>query len=147
AIYGEEAVAERPDGTRVPFLAYPTPLFDETDGLIGALNTLVDITDRKKAGEAALRLAAIVEASADAVISKDLDGIITSWTGGAEHLYGYSAEEVIGKPVTVLMPPSRENEEPGILERIRRGERIDHYDTVRRRKDGSLIDVSLTVSP
>jgi PAS domain S-box-containing protein len=93
------------------------------------------------------RLAAIIEGSEDAIISKNLDGIITSWNGGAERLFGYKAEEVIGRPVTVLIPPERHDEEPGILARIRRGERIEHYDTVRRRKDGSPIDISLTVSP
>ena len=87
------------------------------------------------------------KSSDDAIISKGLDGIITSWNRGAERLFGYTAEEVIGKPVTILIPEDRMNEEPEILERIRRGERIDHYDTVRRRKDGSLIDISLTISP
>jgi PAS domain S-box-containing protein len=95
----------------------------------------------------AQHLAAIVESSDDAIISKDLDGTIQTWNRGAERVFGYSADEVIGKPVTVLMPPERIDEEPGILARIRRGERIDHYETVRRRKDGSLIDISLTVSP
>ena len=115
--------------------------------LIGAVNMLIDISDRKRADVDAQRLASIVESSDDAIISKDLDGIITSWNCGAERLFGYTAEEVIGKPVTILIPEDRMNEEPEILERIRRGERIDHYDTVRRRKDGSLIDISLTVSP
>jgi PAS domain S-box-containing protein len=91
--------------------------------------------------------AAIVEFSDDAILSKDLHGVITSWNRGAERLFGYSAEETIGQSVTILIPPDRQNEEPMILERIRRGERIDHYETVRQRKDGSLIDVSLTVSP
>jgi PAS domain S-box-containing protein len=108
---------------------------------------LVDISDRKRADVDAQRLASIVESSDDAIVSKALDGIITSWNRGAERLFGYTAEEVIGKPVTILIPEDRMNEEPEILERIRRGERIDHYDTVRRRKDGSLIDISLTVSP
>ena len=93
------------------------------------------------------RLAFIVESSDDAIVSKDLDGIITSWNRGAEHLFGYTAEETIGRPVTMLIPADQLDEEPGILERIRRGERIDHYETVRRRKDGSLVDISLTVSP
>src|SRR5262249_54378778 len=92
-------------------------------------------------------LAAIVESSDDAIISKNLDGVITSWNKGAERIFGYLAEEVIGKPVLILIPPERHDEEPNILERIRRGERIDHYETIRRRKDGSLIEVSLTVSP
>ncbi len=106
-----------------------------------------DITERKQGEEARARLAAIVESSADAIVSKDLDGIITSWNQGAEQLFGYTASEAVGKPVTILIPHEREDEEPAILERIRRGERIEHYETVRRRKDGTLLDVSLTVSP
>ena len=80
-------------------------------------------------------------------MSKDLNGLITTWNCGAEQLFGYTAEEVIGKPVTVVIPTDHHNEEPEILERIRRGERVDHYETVRLRKDGTLIDISLTVSP
>ena len=93
------------------------------------------------------RLAAIVESSDDAIISKNLDGIIITWNRGAELVFGYTAAEAIGKPVTILIPPEHIDEEPGILERVRRGERIDHYHTVRKRKDGSLISISLTVSP
>jgi PAS domain S-box-containing protein len=144
---GVEALAERPDGTRVPFLAYPTPLVDESGALIGALNMLVDITERKRAEHDGQLLASIVESSDDAIVSKDLDGTIVSWNKGAERLFGYSAEEVRGKPITILIPPDRLDEEPGILARIRRGERVEHYETVRRCKDGSLIDISLTVSP
>lgn len=147
AIRGKEAVAERPDGTRVPFLAHPTPLFDEAGRLIGAVNMLVDIGGREEAELAAQRLAAIVESSDDAILSKDLNGIITSWNRGAERLFGYVGHEVVGKPVTILMPEDRQDEEPRILTRIRRGERIEHYETIRRRKDGSLVDISLSVSP
>jgi PAS domain S-box-containing protein len=147
AIRGMEAVAERPDGTLVHFVPYPTPLYDNSGTLIGAVNMLVDISDRERADLDAQRLASIVESSNDAIISKSLDGIITSWNRGAERLFGYTAEEVIGKAVTILIPEDRISEEPEILERIRRGKRVDHYDTVRRRKDGSLIDISLTVSP
>jgi PAS domain S-box-containing protein len=93
------------------------------------------------------RLAAIVESSDDAIVSKDLNGVIKSWNQGAERLFGYSAEEAIGQSVTILIPDDRHDEEPGILARIRRGERIDHYETTRRRKDGCLVDISLTVSP
>jgi PAS domain S-box-containing protein len=93
------------------------------------------------------RFAAIVENSDDAIITKDLNGIITSWNRGAERIFNYTTEEMIGKPVTVLIPTDRHDEEPTILERIRRGERIDHYETVRMRKHGSLIDISLTISP
>jgi PAS domain S-box-containing protein len=95
----------------------------------------------------AQRFAAIIQFSDDAIITKDLNGIITSWNPGAERIFGYSPEEVIGKPVTILMPPERHDEEAVILARIRRGERVEHYETVRRRKEGSLIDISLTVSP
>jgi len=97
--------------------------------------------------QARSKLAAIVEFSDDAIISKDLEGVITSWNRGAEQLFGYTAEEAIGKSVTMLIPPNRLDEEPSILERIRRGQRIVHYETVRRRKDGSLLEISLSVSP
>lgn len=147
AIEGMEAVAERPDGTRVPFLAFPTPLFDDAGNCEGAVNMLVDITGRKAAELAMYRLGAIVESSDDAILAKDLNGVITSWNRGAERIFGYTAEEAVGKPVTLIFPPDRYNEEPEILARIRRGERVDHYETVRQRKDGSLIDISLTVSP
>jgi PAS domain S-box-containing protein len=106
-----------------------------------------DVTREKQEEVATRRLAAIVESSDDAIISKDLNGIIMSWNSGAQRIFGYTAEEVIGKPVTILMPPERVNEEPGILARIRRGERIDHYETIRMHKNGHLIDISLTVSP
>ena len=118
------------------------------------MNTLVDITERHEAeqrireSEARYRaIAAIVESSEDAILTKDLNGMITSWNQGATRLFGYTAEEVIGKPVTILIPADRHDEEPTILARIRRGERIDHYETIRQRKDGSTVDISLTVSP
>lgn len=111
-----------------------------------------DIPQRARAAsqnsdERARLLAAIVESSDDAIIGKDLNGIITSWNRGARQMFGYAAEEAIGNSVTILMPPERVDEEPGILARIRAGERIEHYETVRRRKDGTLLDISLTVSP
>jgi PAS domain S-box-containing protein len=92
-------------------------------------------------------LSAIIESAEDAIVSKTLDGIITSWNKGAEHIFGYTADEVIGKPVNILIPPDHSNEEPAILARLRRGERIEHYETVRVRKDGTLVAISLTVSP
>src|SRR6202034_321193 len=113
----------------------------------GGINMLVDISARKRAEQVKSSLAAIVESSDDAIISKDIRGIITSWNAGAERLFGYTASEAIGQSVTMLMPPERVNEEPGILERIRRGQRIDHYETVRRRKDGTLLHISISVSP
>lgn len=269
-IRGYEAIAERPDGSRVNFVPYPTPLHDSTGKLVGAINMLVDISERKqieevlrrnerelseffenaseaihwvgpdgtilRANRAELRLlghtseeflgrniaefyvdqavigdilrrlkrgetlesypakmrckdgsvrdvlinssvyfengeivhsrcftrdvtrelrtekvlrhfAAIVETSDDAIISKDLNGVITSWNPAAARLYGYTAEEVIGKPVSILIPPERPDEEPSILARLRRGEAIDHYETVRLTKEGRRLYVSLTVSP
>ncbi len=144
---GLEAVAERPDGTRVPFLAFPTPLFDDAGNLTGAVNMLVDLTDRAIADEAEQRYAAIFASSDDAILAKDLNGTIISWNRGAERLFGYTAAEAIGKQVAMLIPQERHDEEPAILGRIRRGDRIDHYETIRRRKDGSLIEISLSVSP
>lgn len=93
------------------------------------------------------RLAAIVESSDDAIISKTLDGIIVTWNEGARRVFGYTADEVIGKPVTILIPPDRQDEEPNILRRLRVGERVDHFETIRVRKDGALIDISLSISP
>jgi len=97
--------------------------------------------------EPGLLLAAIIESSDDAIVSKDLSGVITSWNRGAERLFGYTAEEVIGRPITILIPPERLDEEPVILLRIQQGERVDHYETIRCRKDGGRVPISLTVSP
>src|SRR5262245_11703901 len=97
--------------------------------------------------ETAAFLASVVESSNDAIITKDLNGIITSWNQGAEHIFGYKPSEAIGRPITILIPPEHIQEENYILGRIRAGERIEHFETVRRRKDGSDIDISLTVSP
>jgi two-component system CheB/CheR fusion protein len=108
---------------------------------------LRDITDRTRGEEASRLLAAIIESSDDAIVSKNLNGIITSWNAGAERLFGYKPEEIIGKSILTLIPTDRHSEEPGIIDRIRSGQRIDHYETVRRRKDGTLFDISVTVSP
>ena len=123
-----------------------------SDGTVIEVNR--DVTGRKQI-EAALyereeqlqRLASIVQSSDDAIVSKNLDGIITSWNKGAERIFGYTAEEAIGQAITIVIPQDRQDEERTILTRIRRGERIDHFETVRQRKDGSLIVVSLTISP
>src|SRR5208283_3777873 len=97
--------------------------------------------------EAAGRLAAIVASSDDAIVSKDLNGVVTSWNEGAERIFGYSSNEMIGNSIFTLIPRERQEEERAILERLRRGERLDHVETVRIRKDGGLIEVSLTRSP
>jgi two-component system sensor histidine kinase VicK len=108
---------------------------------------LHDITDHIQAEEVRLHLAAIVSSSEDAILSKDLDGMITTWNAAAERMYGYSAREIVGQPVTLLFPPDCQREFTQIMERIRRGERVEHYETTRVRKDGSLLSVSVTVSP
>jgi PAS domain S-box-containing protein len=113
-----------------------------------ALKITVDEMNRQRVrSEAAQRLAAIVEFSDDAIISKDLNSIIASWNKGAERVFGYKAQEAIGKSITIIIPDDRQDEEPTILAKIRGGERIDHYETIRRRKDGTEIDVSLSISP
>jgi PAS domain S-box-containing protein len=147
AVRGGQAIAERPDGSRVPFMAFPTPLHDTSGAFVGAVNMLIDMSEHRHAEEVSHRLAAIVESSADAIISKDLNGVIATWNKGAERLFGYLEQEAIGKPITMLIPDQHRDEEARILERIRSGERIDHFETVRRRKDGSLVSISLTVSP
>jgi PAS domain S-box-containing protein len=147
AIRGVEAVAERPDGIRVPFIPFPTPIFNSSGVFVGAVNMLVDITERKRAEEATQALASIVDSSDDAIISKNLDGVITSWNKGAERIFGYMAEEIIGQNIKVLIPPEYHAEESMIIERIRSGQRVEHYETIRQRKHGSLINISLTVSP
>lgn len=121
--------------------------FIEQGRLVRAWGTQRDITLRKKAEHEMAHLAAIVESSNDAIISEDMSGVITTWNRSAELVYGYTAEEAIGQPVSILVPPHRIDEEPGILSRIRQGESIQNYETIRRRKDGVEIFISLTVSP
>jgi PAS domain S-box-containing protein len=140
-----EVKAIRQDGSDVLVELAITPLQTDDGPIFTAY--LRDITDRNRGEEASLRLAAIIASSDDAIVSKDLNGIITSWNVGAHRLFGYTTEEIVGKSILTLIPPERHHEEPHILGRIRRGERIQHYETVRRRKDGTLIDISVTVSP
>jgi PAS domain S-box-containing protein len=143
----QEVHIERPDGLRGIALVDIEAVRDSDGNIVGAVNCFQDITERKRSEEAALRLAAIIESSDDAIVSKDLDGIITSWNGGAERIFGYLSEEIIGKPITILIPPDCQKEEEAIIERIRRGQRVEHYETVRQRKHGEVINVSLTISP
>jgi PAS domain S-box-containing protein len=146
AIRGIEAIGERFDGRRIPFLFFANPQFDNGE-VAGAAILMIDMTGHASVEQAKERLAAIVESSDDAIIAKDLNGVITDWNRGAERLFGYSAEEAIGRSITMLIPDDRHNEETEILARLRRGERIDHYETIRRRKDGRLVEISLSVSP
>ncbi|HEV2174793.1 MAG TPA: PAS domain S-box protein, partial [Nitrospira sp.] len=147
AVQGEEIVIERPDGTRRHVLSHPHPVFDASGAVVGAVNMLIDITDRKEAERAMAHMAAIVTSSEDAIVGKNLHGIVTSWNRAAERLFGYSADEMIGWPVTRLIPPERQHEERRILEQVARGVPIEPYETIRRRKDGTDFHVSLTFSP
>jgi len=124
-----------------------SPIKDAKGNIVGAAKIVRDITRQKKLEEAARRLAAIVESSDDAIASKDLNGTITSWNRSAEKLFGYTAEEIIGKPVLVIIPPELHHDEDMILSKIRRGERIEHFETIRLHKSGERIEVSLTISP
>jgi PAS domain S-box-containing protein len=135
------------DGTTRHLLVNATPLRDAHGKLTGGVASFIDVTERKRLADAQEHLASIVETSDDAIISKDTNGVILSWNKSAERLFGYKPEEIIGKNVTTIIPGHLLDQEPQILERIRRGERIDHFETVRRRKDGTLVDISLTVSP
>nr|WP_256473184.1 PAS domain S-box protein [Phyllobacterium sp. 21LDTY02-6] len=144
---GHEAIAERPDGSRVPFQAFPTPILNHSGKLLGAINMLVDLTDSIAINQAAQRYQAIIQSSDDAIVSKDLNGIITSWNPAAEQMFGYKAEEAIGQPILLIIPADHHSEETEIIGRIRRGERTENFETIRRRKDGSLVEVSLTTSP
>ncbi len=146
-IDGAECIAERPDGGRVWFTPYPRPLRDAEGRIVGGVNMLLDITERKAAERASGLLASIVDSSDEAIISMSLDGIITSWNRSAERLFGHKAEEAIGRNVALIIPPDRREEEATILERLKRGEQVEHFETVRVRKDGSTFDVSLTISP
>ena len=142
-----EIVVERAGGERRHVVPAPRVLTDKRGKITGAINCLFDITERKSAETAAMRLAAAVQSSHDAIAAKTLNGIITDWNQSAERIFGYKQKEIIGKSVLTLIPKDRHGEEEEILRRIRRGESLDHYETVRRRKDGRLIDVSLTISP
>lgn len=135
------------DGAIVDISVTVSPIHDATGRVVGASKIARDISEQKSLrGEKAL-LAAIVSTSDDAIISKDLNGIVTSWNGAAEELYGYTAEEAIGRHISMIAPPGRAEEMAEILAKIANGERVDHYETQRRRKDGSIVEISLTVSP
>ena len=147
-VHGEANVEARllsKHGSAIPFLLKGRLI--EIEGRSYLIGSGVDVSERKRGEEAAAYLAAIVASSDDSIISADLSGAITSWNSGAEELYGYAADEIIGRPVATIFPPGRRDEESRILERIKNGERISHYETVRRRKDGTDVEVSLTASP
>ena len=141
---GLELYGRRKDGSEFPAAISLSPLGGDR-GLV--LSAICDMTDRKRIEQDARHFRALVESSHDAIIGKDLDGVITSWNTGAQHLYGYSEAEMRGKSVSVLIPAGRDDDLPEILRRVRSGERVDDFETVRVRKDGTQFDVALTVSP
>ena len=146
--YGQfETERASKSGKVIPVELTISPIFDESGNTIELATICRDITNRYNAEQARQQLAAIISSSEDAIVAKDLDGIITTWNEGAERLFGYEAEEIVGKSIITIIPPERQDEEARILERIRRGERVEPFDTLRQRKDGSLVDVSITISP
>src|SRR5262249_16753640 len=135
------------DGNAIFVLAGTSPVRDASGAISGALGMFSDITDRQRAEAASGRLAALVESADDAIVSKTLEGIVTSWNVSAERLFGYSAQEMIGQSIRRLIPADRQPEEDQILASIRAGKRVEHFETVRIAKDGRTLDVSLTISP
>lgn len=146
APYEVEFRVAKPDGG-VNWLFTNAMVLRDADGPYRMIGATIDVTDRKLAEQELAKAAAIVDSSRDAIVSKDLNGIITSWNRGAEKVFGYASDEVIGKPITIIIPKDRMDEEKEILGRIQRGEPTDHFETLRQRKDGTLLNISLTVSP
>jgi PAS domain S-box-containing protein len=142
-----ETVCLTKDGRPIDVSLAVSPIRSPTGEITGAAKVIRNIRDRLRAEEARGRLAAIVDSSDDAIVSKTLDGIVTSWNRGAERLFGYSAAEAIGQSILLIVPADRHSEEADVLRRIRGGQSVDHFETVRRRKDGTQIEISLTVSP
>jgi len=142
-----ETVRRTKDGRRIPISLTISPVRDDQGNIIGASKIAHDISVRVQRDELRARLAAIVQSSDDAIVSKTLDGVITSWNEGAERLFGYTAAEAIGQSIFLIIPEDRTAEEEDVLARLRRGERIDHFETIRQTKDGRRIPISLTVSP
>jgi PAS domain S-box-containing protein len=142
-----ETVRLRKDGSRVPISLTVLPIRGANGKIIGASKIVRDLSRSQPVERDALRLASIVDSSEDAIVSKDLDSIITSWNAAAERMFGFTAAEMVGQSIRRLIPDDRQPEEDEVLSRIRRGERVEHYETIRRRKDGTFVPVSLTVSP
>lgn len=135
------------DGREIPIEDSAAPIAAQDGKISGAILVFRDVTEQRRSMEARNRLAAIVESSDDAIIGNSLDGIITSWNRGAQRLYGYTADEIVGKPLSLLVPPDHPDEVPTMMEQVGHGEYIEHFETVRVRKDGTHLDVSLSISP
>lgn len=144
---GEQFSMERQGETGEFYLVHFVPLKNDGDVVESALIIALDITEIKQAEEKSAKLAAIVQTSDDAIVSKTLESVITSWNAAAERMFGYTEKEMIGETIYKIIPEDRHDEEPKILARLRTGERVDHFETKRRTKDGRLLDVSLTISP
>jgi len=142
-----ETIRLRKDGSLVPISLTVSPIRSATGDVIGASKIMRDQTRMHQAQRDAFHLSAIVDSSDDAIVSKDLDGIVLSWNTAAERMFGFTADEMIGRSIRLLIPPDRQAEEDDVLAHIRRGERVEHYETVRQRKDGTRLSISLTVSP
>ena len=142
-----ETVGLTKDGRRVPISVSLSTVVDPQGNLIGTSRIIRDITDQKALEQEAMRLAAIVDSSEDAIASKDLNGIVQTWNRAAERMFGYTADEIIGRPIRTIIPPDRQSEEDQVLATIRAGKAVEHFDTIRQRKDGTLIEISLSVSP
>lgn len=144
---GEQFTVDRSGKNGEYYRTEFVPLRNDSNEVYAALAITLDITDIRQAEEKSAKLAAIITSSDDAIVSKNLDGIVTSWNAAAERIFGYTEKEMIGQPILKIIPEDRHNEEPRILERLRRGERIDHFETKRVTKDGRELDISLTISP
>ncbi|WP_254061537.1 PAS domain-containing sensor histidine kinase [Granulicella sp. L60] len=142
-----ETTWTRKDGADIPVLVTVYHVRNETGDVIGASKIACDLSERKRNDESRFRLAAIVDSADDAIVSKDLNGIISTWNEGAHRMFGYSAEEIIGQSILRIVPDELRHEEDEILRKLRAGERIDHYETTRRKKSGESVDVSVTISP
>ena len=142
-----ETVRLHKNGSRIDVAITASAIRGDGDAVIGVSKIVRDISARKDTERNGARLAAIVESSDDAIISKDLSGVITTWNPAAERMFGYTAEEAVGKSIRLIIPESHRDEENEILDRIRRGERVQHFETIRCRKDGSCLPISVTVSP
>jgi PAS domain S-box-containing protein len=147
SVHEQEVIIEKPDGSRVTVSVHIDPIRDRDGAIVGVVNFFHDISERKQAERTTGLLAGIVDSSDDAIVSKNLDGIIISWNRGAEQLFGYSAKEAIGQNIRLIVPQDRLHEEATILKQLARGERVDHFETVRVRKDGSMLDISVAISP
>ena len=142
-----DTIRLRKDGTLIPISLTVSPIYDDSGVVVGASKIARDITERREAASLSRRFEAVIESSDDAIVTKDLNSIITSWNPAAERMFGYTAAEALGQSIRMLIPEELQTEEDVVLAKIRSGQKIDHYETVRQRKDGARLTISLTVSP